>query len=67
MQVWLAYAFYAALAAVLIVLAIGVANLVRTDANARSRSNHLMRMRVLFQFIAVMILVAIGYFAGAFK
>ncbi len=63
----LTYALYAAIAAVFIILAIGVANLVRTDANARSRSNKLMRLRVLVQFIAIIILVALGWALGAFN
>jgi hypothetical protein len=67
MENWLVYALYAAIAAVFVVLALGVFNLVRTDDKARSRSNRLMRMRVLFQFVAVIILVAIGFAAGAFR
>lgn len=67
MQTWLVYALYAAIAAVFVVLALGVFNLVRTDDKARSRSNKLMRLRVLVQFIAVIILVGIGALAGAFR
>ena len=66
-QVWLMWAFYAAVAAVFIVLAVGVFNLTRTDSKAVSRSNHLMRLRVLVQFIAVILLVLIGWAAGAFN
>jgi formate hydrogenlyase subunit 3/multisubunit Na+/H+ antiporter MnhD subunit len=67
MEVWLSYGVYIAIGAVFIVLAIGVANLVRTDAQARSRSNKLMRLRVLVQFIAIILLVALGAAAGAFR
>ncbi len=67
MQTWLSWALYAAIAAVFIVLALGVINLVRTDSQARSRSNKLMRLRVLVQFIAIIILVALGVAAGAFR
>jgi len=40
---------------------------VRTDGQARSRSNKLMRLRVLVQFIAIILLVALGAVAGAFR
>ena len=46
---------------------LGVINLVRTDSQARSRSNKLMRLRVLVQFIAIIILVLLGFVAGAFR
>lgn len=67
MEQILAYAVYIAIFAVFVVLAFGVFNLVRTDAQARSRSNKLMRLRVLVQFIAILLLVALGAVAGAFR
>ena len=67
MQTWLTWALYAAIGAVFIVLALGVINLVRTDSQARSRSNKLMRLRVLVQFIAIIILVLLGVVTGAFR
>jgi len=67
MEVFLAYGVYIAIGAVFLVLAFGVFNLVRTDAQARSRSNKLMRLRVLVQFIAIILLVALGAAAGAFR
>lgn len=67
MELWLSYGVYAAIAAVFIVLAFGVVNLVRNDDQARSRSNKLMRLRVLVQFIAIILLVALGAAAGAFR
>ncbi len=67
MQSVLTYAFYIALAGVFIVLALGLANLARTDPNQPSRSNKLMRLRVFIQFIAVMLLVALGFVSGAIK
>lgn len=67
MEVWLSYGLYAAIAAVFVVLALGVVNLVRTDAQARSRSNKLMRLRVLVQFIAIIFIVLLGVVAGAFR
>jgi hypothetical protein len=46
------------LAAVAIVLAVGIYSLFRGGEFGRSWSNKLMRMRVLAQFIAVLVLVA---------
>lgn len=67
MGIWLSYGVYIAIGAVFIVLAFGIVNLVRTDGQARSRSNKLMRLRVLVQFIAIILLVALGAVAGAFR
>jgi hypothetical protein len=50
-------AIFVAMAAVLVVLIIGIANLAITGDKARSRSNQLMRLRVLVQFIAVVLLM----------
>ena len=66
MQLWLTYALYAVIGIVFVILAFGVLNLLRTDAQARSRSNKLMRLRVAMQFVAIILLVAIGFVAGAF-
>ena len=65
METALTYGFFFALAGVFIVLVLGLINLVRQDENQASRSNKLMRMRVLMQFVAIMILVAIGILTGA--
>ena len=67
MELWLSYGVYIAIGAVFVVLAVGVVNLVRTDAKSASRSNKLMRLRVLVQFIAIILLVALGAVAGAFR
>lgn len=67
MELWLSYGVYVAIAAVFVVLAFGVVNLVRTDAKQASRSNKLMRLRVLVQFIAIILLVILGAVAGAFR
>ncbi len=67
MQIWLAYGVYIAIGAVFLVLAFGVFNLIRTDGQARSRSNKLMRLRVLVQFIAVILICLLGWAAGAFR
>jgi len=53
-------AIFVAMAAVFAVLVAGIANLAITGDKARSRSNQLMRLRVLVQFIAV-ILLMIGF------
>ena len=43
----------------------GIANLARRDGDQVSRSNKLMRMRVIFQAIAIAFLVLIGIASGA--
>jgi hypothetical protein len=48
---------YILLAAVFVILAAGVYALFRGGEFGRSWSNRLMRLRVLFQFIAVMVIV----------
>ncbi|KJS35569.1 MAG: hypothetical protein VR74_15505 [Hyphomonas sp. BRH_c22] len=67
MQLFLSIAFYVGIAALVIVLGLGIANLARTDENQASRSNKLMRMRIFVQAIVIAILVALGALAGAFK
>ncbi|MEQ9436652.1 twin transmembrane helix small protein [Hyphomonas sp.] len=67
MQLFLSIAFYVGLAALVIVLGLGIANLARTDENQASRSNKLMRMRIFVQAVVIAILVALGALAGAFK
>jgi hypothetical protein len=52
----------AALAAVLVVLALGLWNMMR--GGGANRSQRLMRMRVLFQFIALVVVMAALYIAG---
>ncbi|MBU1286711.1 MAG: twin transmembrane helix small protein [Alphaproteobacteria bacterium] len=67
MQTFLSIAFYIGIAALVIVLFLGIANLARTDENQASRSNKLMRLRIFVQAIVIAILVALGALAGAFK
>ncbi|WP_084399286.1 twin transmembrane helix small protein [Henriciella aquimarina] len=62
----LTIAFYAALVVLVGVLIAGLVNLTRTDPNQASRSNKLMRMRVLVQAIAIALLCALGFAVGAF-
>ena len=52
------YLIPAALTAVAIVLAVGIYSLFRGGDFGRSYSNKLMRLRVLLQFIAVLVIVA---------
>ena len=59
MDRWLDIVIYIALAAVAVTLAFGIYSLYRGGDFARSYSNRLMRLRVLMQFIAVVILVAV--------
>lgn len=65
MQTALTIAFYCALAAVLVVLALGLINLVRKDAGQASRSNQLMRLRVAVQAFAILLLIVLGFVTGA--
>ncbi|KCZ83814.1 MULTISPECIES: twin transmembrane helix small protein [Hyphomonas] len=65
MQLLITILFYGALAALLVVLGLGIANLARTDENQPSRSNKLMRLRVFIQAIVIALLVIIGFMAGA--
>ncbi|MBD3769675.1 MAG: twin transmembrane helix small protein [Rhodobacterales bacterium] len=65
MQLLISILFYGSLAALLVVLGLGIANLARTDDNQPSRSNKLMRMRIFLQAIVIALLVIIGFMAGA--
>ncbi|MEZ5954034.1 MAG: twin transmembrane helix small protein [Hyphomonas sp.] len=59
--------FYIALAGLLVVLGLGLANLARTDENQPSRSNKLMRMRLFIQAAAIVLLVLLGFVTGAIR
>ena len=67
MALWLTYGVYIAIAAVFVVLAFGIVNLVRTDPKSASRSNKLMRLRVVVQFVAIILLVILGWVSGTFR
>lgn len=67
MQTVLTIAFYVALAGVLVILALGLINLVRSDERQASRSNQLMRLRVGVQAVAVALLVLLGFVTGAIQ
>ncbi len=64
MESALQIALYLAFGLLVVILAMGVINLVRSDPAQQSRSNRLMRLRVLVQFIAVLILVVLGFVSG---
>ena len=67
MQSLLTIGFYIAMAGIVIVLGFGIANLARRDDKAASRSNQLMRLRVILQAAAIGLLVVLGIVAGAIK
>ena len=52
---------FVAIVGVFVILCFGLSNLFKGGDAARSQSNKLMRLRVLVQFIAVMLLAA-GYY-----
>ena len=49
---------------VALVLCLGLYTLFKGGNTARTWSNKLMRIRVLAQFIAVLIIIAVAYFSG---
>jgi len=67
MAMFLQIAFYVALVGLLAILALGLVNITRNDDGQASRSNKLMRMRVLVQAILVGILIALGIVFGSIK
>jgi hypothetical protein len=67
MQLLITILFYGAMAALLVVLGLGIANLARTDENQPSRSNKLMRMRIFIQAVVIALLVVVGFMAGAIR
>ena len=54
-----------ALGVVLLVLVAGISTMFVEGQKARSWSNRLMRLRVLAQFIAIIVMMAVFYFARA--
>ena len=47
---------------VAVVLILGIGTLVKGGETAKKHSNKLMQLRVLFQFIAIVLLVSFAYF-----
>jgi hypothetical protein len=58
------YLIFAALSAVSVVLALGIYSLFRGGDFGRSWSNRLMRLRVLTQAVAVVVLVLAAWWRG---
>ncbi|MDA7967209.1 twin transmembrane helix small protein [Ruegeria sp.] len=53
-----------AMAAVVVVLVLGIANFGKSGMNAAMKSNKMMRLRILFQFIAVVLIVLYVWLRG---
>lgn len=58
---------YIGIAVLTIVLIMGLVNLTRTDDGQASRSNQLMRVRVMVQAAVIGILVLLGIVLGSIK
>jgi len=56
-----------AVLSVFVVLCMGLYTLWVGGETARTWSNKLMRIRVLAQFIAILIIIAVAYFSGSFR
>lgn len=63
----LTIALYIGIFGLVVVLAMGLINLTKTDDGQRSRSNQLMRMRVMIQAAVIGILVLLGIVLGSIK
>lgn len=58
---------YVAIGLLVVVLIMGLVNLARTDDGQPSRSNQLMRVRVMVQAVVIAILVLLGIVLGSIK
>lgn len=67
MATLLSYGLYIAIAGLTIILILGLINLTRTDEGQASRSNQLMRYRVIAQAVVIAILVLLGIVLGSIK
>ena len=56
---------YIAIGLLMVILIMGLVNLTRTDDGQRSRSNQLMRMRVMVQAVVIGILILLGIVLGS--
>lgn len=63
----LTIALYIGIFGLVVVLAMGLINLTKTDDGQRSRSNQLMRMRVMIQAVVIGILILLGIVLGSIK
>ncbi|HBH89456.1 MULTISPECIES: twin transmembrane helix small protein [Ponticaulis] len=64
MEQALTIAMYCAMALLVVILIFGIVNLARTDPEQASRSNKLMRLRVIVQAVAIALLVGVGIVSG---
>ena len=64
MEQALTIAMYCAMALLVVILIFGIVNLARTDPEQASRSNKLMRLRVIVQAVTIALLVGVGIVSG---
>ena len=64
MEQALTIAMYCAMALLVVILIFGIVNLARTDPEQASRSNKLMRLRVIVQAVEIALLVGVGIVSG---
>ena len=67
MAIYLQIAFYIAFAALIGVLILGLVNITRSDDGQASRSNKLMRVRIIIQAVVIGILIMLGIVFGSIK
>lgn len=67
MALFLQIAFYVALVGLFAILMFGLFNMTRSDDGQASRSNKLMRARVIAQAVVIGILVLLGIVVGSIK
>jgi hypothetical protein len=66
MATLLSYGLFIGIAALIVVLILGLVNLLKTDEGQPSRSNKLMRARVIAQFAVILVLILLAIVMGAF-
>ena len=66
MATLLSYGLFIGIAALVVVLILGLVNLLKTDEGQPSRSNMLMRARVIAQFAVILVLILLAIVMGAF-
>ncbi|MDG1826580.1 MAG: twin transmembrane helix small protein [Henriciella sp.] len=66
MATLLSYGLFIGIAALVVVLILGLVNLLKTDEGQPSRSNKLMRARVIAQFAVILVLILLAIVMGAF-
>lgn len=66
MATLLSYGLFIGIAALVVILILGLVNLLKTDEGQPSRSNKLMRARVIAQFAVILVLILLAIVMGAF-